>query len=80
MTFTPQIDGSSAKPQQAMLMMVPKGEKALAAYAVARAKKDGSHSVTVSQAAIEKQLGSVVRTPGARGAAVAAAWPAAAIC
>lgn len=58
-TFTPQIDGSAAKPQQAMLMLVPAGEQALAAYAVARAKKDGSHAVTISQANVEKQLGSV---------------------
>ena len=59
-TFSPQIDGSAAKPQQAMVMMVPAGQDSLAAYAVARARKDGGHAATLSQALVEKQLGSVV--------------------
>ncbi|KAI8473224.1 MAG: Oligosaccharyltransferase subunit Ribophorin II-domain-containing protein [Monoraphidium minutum] len=57
--FTPKTDGEASKPQQAMLMAVPASNPALAAYAVAKARKDGSHAATLSQAAVEKQLGPV---------------------
>lgn len=58
-TFTPKTDGAPSKPQQAMVVLQPKAHKGLAAYAVAKAKKDGSHSVTLSQSLVEKQLGPV---------------------
>jgi len=55
LTFTPKIDGSAAKPQQAMLMLSAAG--GLAAYAVGKPKKDGSHTISVTQALVEKQIG-----------------------
>lgn len=58
-TFTPKLDGSAFKPQQAMLMLVPASHSNLAAYAVAKARKDGSHAATLTQALVEKQLGTV---------------------
>jgi hypothetical protein len=59
-TFTPQADGAASKPQQAMLLLQPKAHKGLSAYAVAKARKDGAHVVSLSQALVEKQLGSLV--------------------
>jgi hypothetical protein len=59
-SFTPQIGGEAARPQQAMLMAVSKASGGLAAYAVAKAKKDGSHTASLSTAAIEKQIANVV--------------------
>lgn len=59
-SFTPQIVGEAAKPQQAMLMAVSKASGGLAAYAVAKAKKDGSQTASLSTAAIEKQIANVV--------------------
>lgn len=59
-TFTPKSNGAAFKPQQAMLLLVPEAAADLAAYAVAKAKKDGSHSATVSASLIDKQLGPVV--------------------
>jgi len=41
-------------------MLVPAQADSLAAYAVAKARKDGLHTVTFSAATIEKQLGPVV--------------------
>ncbi|KAF8056103.1 nifk [Scenedesmus sp. PABB004] len=58
-SFKPLLGGSAAKPQQAMLMASSAAHPGLAAYAVAKAKKDGQHVATLSAAAIEKQLGSV---------------------
>jgi hypothetical protein len=72
-TFQPLLDASPSKPQQAMLMAAAKGHPGLAAYAVAKARKDGSHVASLSTATIEKQLGSLVRVQlagcGAGGAA-----------
>jgi hypothetical protein len=59
LTFTPKVDGSAAKPQQAMLML--SANSGLAAYAVAKAKKDASHTISVTQALVEKQIGKQVR-------------------
>jgi hypothetical protein len=61
-TFTPKISGEAGKPQQAMLMASSKAHGGLAAYAVAKAKKDGTHTATLSTAAIEKQIANVVST------------------
>lgn len=58
-TFTPKLDSTAFKPQQAMVMLVPAGHSHLAAYAVAKARKDGSHTATLSLGAVEKQLGTV---------------------
>lgn len=63
-TFTPTIDGSKGKPQQAMAVLVPAANEELAAYAVAKARKDGSHVIALSLAAVEKQLGPVVSALG----------------
>lgn len=41
-------------------MAVSKSSGGLAAYAVAKAKKDGSHTASLSTAAIEKQIANVV--------------------
>jgi hypothetical protein len=62
-TFTPKISGQAGKPQQAMLMASSKAHGGLAAYAVAKAKKDGTHTATLGTAAIEKQIANVVSTP-----------------
>jgi hypothetical protein len=43
-----------------MVVLVPAGAKDLAAYAVAKAAKGGAHTVTLSAALVEKQLGPVV--------------------
>lgn len=59
-SFTPQLSGKAAKPQQAMLMASSKAHPSLAAYAVAKVKKGGSHVITLSTASIEKQLANVV--------------------
>lgn len=48
-----------------------KSEPGLAAYAVAKVKKDGSHVITLSTSGIDKQLGGLVRS-GPRGHAAAA--------
>eukprot|EP00879_Flechtneria_rotunda_P027042 GHRR01028901.1.p1 GENE.GHRR01028901.1~~GHRR01028901.1.p1 ORF type:complete len:267 (+),score=87.20 GHRR01028901.1:175-975(+) len=58
-SFIPQLSGSAAKPQQAMLMASSKVHPRLAAYAIAKVKKDGSHVVTLGTTSIEKQLGTV---------------------
>lgn len=58
--FKPLLGGEASKPQQAMLMAASKAHPGLAAYAVAKAKKDGSHVATLNTAAVEKQLGSLV--------------------
>ena len=58
-TFTPKAGGEPFKPQQAMLMVVPAAAPKLAAYAVAKARRDGGHTATLSAAAVEKQLGPV---------------------
>jgi hypothetical protein len=57
-TFTPLIDGSAAKPQQAMLMLAPANGPA--AYAVAKVKKDGSHVISLTMAMVHKQVGKQV--------------------
>jgi len=56
----PLLHGSASKPQQAMLMAVNQQQPELAAYAVAKVKKDGVHVITLSATSIEKQLGSLV--------------------
>jgi hypothetical protein len=43
-----------------MLMAASKAHPGLAAYAVAKAKKEGSHTASLSTAAIEKQIANVV--------------------
>lgn len=68
-TFTPLIDGSAAKPQQAMLML--KAAKGPAAYAVAKVKKDGSHTISLTMAAVHKQVGKQVGGGVGGGAALA---------
>jgi hypothetical protein len=60
-SFQPLLGGAAAKVQQAMLMAVSKEQPSLAAYAVAKAKKDGMHVITLAVAGMEKQLGSLVR-------------------
>lgn len=61
MSFKAQLSGEPGKPQQAMLMATSKAHPGLAAYAVAKAKKDGSHTATLSTSAIDKQVANVVR-------------------
>jgi hypothetical protein len=63
-TFTAQISGEPGKPQQAMLMATSKAHPGLAAYAVAKAKKDGRHTAALSTSAIDKQIANVVRALG----------------
>eukprot|EP00878_Enallax_costatus_P010700 GHUV01011176.1.p1 GENE.GHUV01011176.1~~GHUV01011176.1.p1 ORF type:complete len:120 (+),score=38.38 GHUV01011176.1:596-955(+) len=60
-SFTPKLNGDSVKPQQAMLMAASKSHPGLAAYAVAKVKKDGPHIITLTTASIDKQLANVVR-------------------
>jgi hypothetical protein len=47
-----------------MLVAASKAHPGLAAYAVAKARKDGGHVASLSTATIEKQLGSLVRGGG----------------
>lgn len=63
-SFTPQLDGAPAKPQQAMLMGASKAYPGLAVYAVAKPQKDGSHVATLSSASIDKQVANMVRGHG----------------
>ena len=60
-SFTPKLNGDSLKPQQAMLMASSKSHPGLAAYAVAKVKKDGPHVITLTTASIDKQIANVVR-------------------
>jgi hypothetical protein len=60
-SFTALLDGAASKPQQAMLVAASKAHPGLAAYAVAKARKDGGHVASLGVATIEKQLGSLVR-------------------
>jgi hypothetical protein len=66
-SFTALLDGSASKPQQAMLVAASKAHPGLAAYAVAKARKDGGHVASLSTSTIEKQLGSLVRGGGLGG-------------
>jgi hypothetical protein len=47
-----------------MLVAASKAHPGLAAYAVAKARKDGGHVASLSTSTIEKQLGSLVRRLG----------------
>jgi hypothetical protein len=51
--------GSTFKPQQVMLLLVSQSTEA-AAYVVGKAKRDGTHTLTISHAILEKQVGKLV--------------------
>lgn len=58
-TFVVTKGGQPFKPQQVMLMLKSKS-LGLAAYAVGKAK-GGSYALSINAAAVEKQIGKLVR-------------------
>lgn len=69
-TFTPKLGSQPGRPQQAMALLVPATAPALTAFAVAKASKDGVHTIALSATLIDKQLGPVVRGRWGRGGCV----------
>lgn len=59
-SFIPHLNKKPVKLQQAMLMASSKAHAGLAAYAVAKVKKEGQHVITLSTDNIDKQLANVV--------------------
>lgn len=55
-----KADGQDYKPQQVFLALRHK-KTGIAAYAVGKAKKDGSYTLTTTASSIEKQIGKLVR-------------------